>query len=162
MPPSTRACSAPFVLLRFWVALILPAALLSTCQSATPFPPGGAEAPRDVHWRDMTHKQRIAFMKNHVLPVVGDLFTKQDPQHYSDPTCKLCHGRRAFEGDFRMPNESLPKLSRDLAKERREEPEMTRFMMETVVPKMSELLDIPPYDPATGSGFGCMNCHVFQ
>ena len=138
------------------------ALLLLSCQSAAPIPPGGAAAPRNVPWTDMTEKQRIAFMRGHVLPVMGALFTRHDPDTYPDPTCKLCHGPRAVDGDFRMPNESLPRLSRSLAREQREEPEMTRFMMEMVVPKMSELLEVPPFDPAAGKGFGCGNCHLFK
>jgi len=159
VPSSTLSSTLSSTPVRFTTRLVLAAAVFGACQTATPLPPGGAEAARELPWRDMTEKQRLSFMKNYVLPVMGDLFAKHDP-YYRDSTCKLCHGRRSFDGDFRMPNESLPRLSRSLTKERREEPEMTRFMMQTVVPKMSELLGIPPYDPATGQGFGCMNCHM--
>ena len=39
-------------------------------------------------------KVRSSFMRAYVLPVMGELFTQHDPSYYSDPTCKLCHGRR--------------------------------------------------------------------
>ena len=35
-----------------------------------------------------------------------------------------------------------------------------RFMAAEVKPKMAELLNLPEYDPTTGQGFGCFNCHA--
>jgi hypothetical protein len=39
-------------------------------------------------------------------------------------------------------------------------PDMMKFMGEVVKPKMQELLKEEPFDPATGTGFGCMECHT--
>jgi hypothetical protein len=35
-----------------------------------------------------------------------------------------------------------------------------KFMKETVVPTMAGLLRVEPYNPETGSGFGCFHCHA--
>jgi hypothetical protein len=38
-------------------------------------------------------------------------------------------------------------------------PEVSKLMVEQVMPKMLEVLGTTPFDPATGQGFGCNGCH---
>ena len=77
--------------------------------------------------------------------------------------CVTCHGDSATEGSFKMPNPKLPKLPsspdgfKKLAAER---PAVMEFMKSEVKPKMAALLGKPEYNPATKSGFGCMECHT--
>jgi len=42
------------------------------------------------------------------------------------------------------------------------DPERARiaaFMTEKVTPQMAELLGVKSFDPRTGQGFSCFNCH---
>ena len=66
------------------------------------------------------------------------------------------------DGKFKMPNPKLPKLSftDGFKKHMDKKPEITKFMMEKVVPEMATLLGTQPYDPKTQKGFGCAGCHV--
>jgi hypothetical protein len=61
-----------------------------------------------------------------------------------------------------MPNPQLPKLPRDadgFKKLIAAQPKIFQFMSNTVKPTMATLLHIPGFDPKTGLGFGCHNCH---
>lgn len=100
-------------------------------------------------------------MKNVVMPRMGELFRSANAQRYADMNCGTCHGSGARSGNFRMPSPDLPKLdpTDGFAAHQHEAPEVTRFMMEQVVPRMAELLGEAPYDPAKGAGFGCFDCH---
>ena len=40
--------------------------------------------------------------------------------------------------------------------------EISKFMHEKVVPEMAAAMGQKPYDPATKTGFGCMNCHAVE
>lgn len=60
------------------------------------------------------------------------------------------------------PQSTLPRLTLSgdgFQKLRAKQPEVTTFMAEVVVPAMAEALGEPPFDPATGEGFGCAGCH---
>lgn len=109
----------------------------------------------------MTSGERMAFMKKVILPEMSQLFDSGGEDEH-DFTCKTCHGARAAQGNFEMPNPDLPKLdpSDGFADEKKAKPEAVKFMMEQVVPKMAELLGEPVYDPATHEGFGCFECHT--
>jgi len=107
----------------------------------------------------MDFDQRATYMKKVVLPKMRDEFKAWESEH-AHMNCATCHGAGASEGSFEMPNPRLPKLTMDLKEEMKEEPEATKFMMERVVPEMAKLLDEPAYDPKTGKGFGCFDCHV--
>ncbi|HXS17675.1 MAG TPA: hypothetical protein VN764_10830, partial [Polyangiaceae bacterium] len=71
--------------------------------------------------------------------------------------CTTCHGPGATKGDFEMPTKSLPALNEE---EMKDHPEVTKFMIEQVVPKMAAILGEPTYNPETHTGFGCFNCHT--
>ena len=70
-----------------------------------------------------------------------------------------CHGPNAKKGEFKMPNPKLPKIP-SFEAVMKKHPKATKFMSEQVVPEMSKLLGVVPFDPATKTGFGCMNCHT--
>jgi hypothetical protein len=110
----------------------------------------------------MTGSQKSVFMEKRVVPKMGTLFSQFDAKDFSKVTCQTCHGARAKSGDFKMPNADLPKLSpADKFKKHFDaKPEMTKFMMEKVVPEMADLLSTQPYNPETHQGFGCFGCHV--
>lgn len=124
--------------------------------------PSVEAAPGASAWHDMDRNQRIAYMKTVVLPKMKDEFVKFDAKHFSDMNCGTCHGRGAKEGSFKMPNPDLPRLSVEdgFEKHMQEEPAITKFMMETVVPNMAALVDEPLFDPKTQKGFGCFQCHM--
>lgn len=109
----------------------------------------------------MSAPERMAFMKKVVLPEMSELF-EAGGEEESGFSCRSCHGSRAAQGDFTMPNPELPKLdpSDGFADEKKANPAAVKFMMEQVVPKMAELLGEPVYDPKTHEGFGCFECHT--
>jgi hypothetical protein len=93
-----------------------------------------------------------------------DDFATFDAKHYGGMNCATCHGDGAKNGTFKMPNPKLPKLNpaNGFKKHMDKKPEVTKFMMEKVVPDMAKLLDTQPYDPKTNTGFGCMSCHPIE
>jgi len=134
--------------------------LVAACGGAgtTPTSPETAKTA----WKDMTGSQKAVFMEKQVVPKMGGVFSQFDPKQFEKVTCKTCHGARAKSGDFKMPNPDLPKLSTagGFKKHLDAKPEMTKFMMEKVVPDMAGILGMPPYNPETHQGFGCFGCHT--
>jgi hypothetical protein len=135
------------------------AVLIASCKSTAPAAALAPAAP----WRDMGHEERLAHMKRVVLPGMKIEFAAFDAGEFGDMDCTTCHGYGAEDGSFRMPNPDLPRLpgspdgfERLLA----DEPKMTAFMVNVVVPKMAAMLGEPPYDPQKHAGFGCFRCHT--
>jgi hypothetical protein len=123
--------------------------------------PAASAAPAQPTFDQMSDDQKKEFMKTVVLPHMKEKFVAANKK-YDKMNCTTCHGPGAKEGKFKMPNPLLPKLdfSDNLAKQTKKSPEMVKFMQETVVPEMAKLLGVPPFDPATKSGFGCLACHT--
>ncbi len=121
-----------------------------------------SEPPSDIAWKDMKRDQRIAYMKTKVLPEMTASFRSYDPKQFAKVTCVTCHGEGAKKGEFDMPTAALPKLSPEgsFKKHMDDNPAITKFMMDKVVPQMATLLGEQPYDPATQKGFGCFGCHM--
>jgi hypothetical protein len=117
--------------------------------------------PAHVPWVQMNKGQRIDYMVKTVLPRMKKEFQAFDGKRFARMDCGTCHGDSVEEGTFALPNPKLPKLLEpDLfAKHRAATPEITKFMLEKVEPKMAELLEIPDFDPATRKGMSCYNCH---
>lgn len=121
--------------------------------------PGG-EAPAEeapLKFDDMTAPQKMQHMKKVIAPEMAKVFQAHDAEEYAEFSCATCHGPGAKEGNFEMPSAALPALDQE---EMDEHPEVTKFMMEAVVPKMAELLGEEPYNPETHQGFGCYDCHT--
>ena len=69
------------------------------------------------------------------------------------------------ERNFQMPTNSIYPLSADdpIGSAKDYDAEVTKFMMEWVVPTAAEMLDQEPYNPETQQGsFGCFRCHPKQ
>lgn len=117
---------------------------------------------KSLHWADMNFDQRLKYMGKTVMPEMRALFSSFEKENFEDMNCATCHGAGAENDTFEMPNPLLPKLSvgQGFAKELKEHPNGTRFMMEQVVPSMAKLLDTTPYSAETKQGFGCFNCHT--
>jgi len=62
-----------------------------------------------------------------------------------------------------MPNPKLPKVPNDMPgfdKLSKDKPDAVKFMSTKVVPEMAQMLGEEPFDPKTGKGFGCHQCHT--
>lgn len=114
-----------------------------------------ADAP--IKFDDMSAPQKMKHMKEVVAPTMAKVFQEANAEEYAKFNCVTCHGPGAKQGDFTMPTDSLPALDKE---EMDEHPEVTKFMMERVVPEMARLLGESPYNPETQTGFGCYNCHT--
>ncbi len=135
---------------------------------ATPTTPvGGAgdgsaavSALPDVAFEQLDHDQQIQFMKERVVPTMGPLFKEHDPEKFKDFGCKTCHGPRAENGEFEMPNPDLPKLTfADMSKFKKEDLE---WMGKVIKPTMAKLLKEPEYSQENPAGFGCAHCHPVE
>lgn len=116
-------------------------------------------APQTPPWSQMSHAQKMVFMKEVVTPRMAESFQAHDPEGFAEFTCATCHGPSAAEGDFHMPTPALPRLG-DFEVAKQEHPKDMAFMMEKVVPQMADLLQEPVFDPKTQKGFGCFECHL--
>ena len=127
-------------------------------RAGTAAPAAGKSKP----WDDLSTDEKKDVMKKVVVPRMTTLFKAYDATKYAEVKCVLCHGEDARKGKFAMPNPDLPKLdfAGHLEKERAEKPQMVEFMAKKVVPEMASALGAQPFDPKTGKGFGCKDCHA--
>jgi hypothetical protein len=148
--------------------LLVVAVLLSTACGAkspsttTPKPDeGSAEVVLpDVPFDKLDHDQRIAFMKQKVVPEMKPLYQKHDPKDFAEFGCVTCHGKQAKEGHFDMPNPELPKLNfNDMSKFKKEDIE---WMEKDIAPTMAKILNLPLYSKDNPKGFGCLACHTLE
>lgn len=121
---------------------------------------GGPAA--QIDWAAMNETDRQEHMKNVVAPRMAAVFQSFNAEAYADADCTLCHGQRALDGEFDMPNPDLPQLTKSngIEDELQANPEVGQFMLNKVVPEMAAAVGVPPYDPATGQGLGCFVCHT--
>jgi hypothetical protein len=129
--------------------------------------PGTAAEPdtSGTPWAGMNKEQRASFMLQVVQPKMKGLFQQFDAAHFAKFNCATCHGEGAKNKSFAMPDANLPKLPGTMEgfeKLKAEKPEMVKFMAEVVVPEMAKLLNEAAFDPATGKGFGCGECHTHE
>ena len=111
----------------------------------------------DVPFDKLEHDQRIAFMKQKVVPAMRPIFQNHDSK-YAKFGCQTCHGEQAKEGHFDMPNPKLPKLNfTDMSKFKKEDIE---WMKTEVMPTMGKILQLPLHSQENPKGFGCLNCHT--
>jgi hypothetical protein len=126
----------------------------ATATTAAAAPPPGPPGPGD--WDKWSHQQKFDYMKASVMPKMTGLFKGFDSVRFGDVKCKTCHGAKADDGSFIMPNPDLPKLDMKgmLKTEKAKNPKMVEFMTKHVTANMQTLLGETPKD------FGCTNCHT--
>lgn len=114
--------------------------------------------PPERPWAEMNHQDREMYMVGKVLPIMNELFQRQNPTRYPGAgiTCETCHGPDGEAHGFVMPSGHLMPLppygspaSNALAQSM---PDSIRFMRETVTPTMGTLLGI--------DGYRCSHCHT--
>jgi cytochrome c551/c552 len=129
--------------------------------SAAPQPSAApVEAALPAAWSDaMPREQQVVFMKTKVMPVAAATFKDHDATKYGNTDCKLCHGP-----DRKNPKDFLPRLTMKGGELTAfaEKPEMSKFMAESVGPKVAAAMGLPPYDRKTHQGFGCGGCHAID
>jgi hypothetical protein len=119
--------------------------------------------PQGQSWDGLSHDERLKVMKTMVAPTMAGVFQGYNAKEYAHFNCMSCHGDGVMQGNFTMPNPDLPKLPatpdgfKALAQKK---PAIMGFMMNEVKPSMAKMLGLPEYDPSTGKGFGCLNCHT--
>jgi hypothetical protein len=138
---------------------VVAAACGSTPPASTTTWGGGAATAvlPDVPFEELDHDQRIAFMKQTVVPTMMPLFQQHDPEEFEDFGCKTCHGDGAERGEFHMPNDALPKLN--FSNMSKFEADDVEWMTRTVKPTMARLLREAEYSAQNPQGFGCLHCH---
>lgn len=131
--------------------------------SATAAPPAGPPGvPGPGEWDSWSHDQKLEYMKTTVMPKAAALFHDFDAKKYADAKCNLCHGAGAKDGTFKMPNPALPKLELTEAgfkKLKAAKPKVVDFMID-LEKQTAGMLGEQPFDPSTGKGFGCLECHT--
>ena len=144
--------------------------LLAACGSKSPSPTttpdkGAAEPTAtavlpDVPFDSLDHEQKIAFMKQKVMPAMEPLFKGHDATKYAEFGCKTCHGEGAEAGHFDMPNAKLPVLDfDDMSTFKKEDIE---WMGKEIKPAMAALLKLPEMTKENPKGFGCLGCHTMK
>jgi hypothetical protein len=124
-----------------------------------------APTPAKIDWEKMNFAARKKYMKSDVLPKMKALFVEFDAKKYSKMSCQTCHGAKATEQKFKMPNAELPKLPQPTDRAgfmalQQKKPEMAKFMGTKVKPTMAALLNLPEWSPTKPDGFGCYQCHT--
>jgi hypothetical protein len=117
-----------------------------------------------IDWEKMNGSQRKKYMKATVLPEMKKLFVEFDKK-YQNMSCQTCHGSKAAENKFKMPNAELPKLPQPTDRAgfmalQEKKPEAAKFMGTVVKPAMAALLNTPEWSPTNPKGFGCYGCHT--
>jgi hypothetical protein len=130
------------------------------CAGAQPGTKSSGAGP--ASWSERSPAERMSLMMNTVMPRMRDAFQTNDLALYANFNCASCHGAGAKDKTYKMPNPELTKLDpRDrFASNKDINAARYTFMTETVVPEMARLLGEPVFDPKTGKGFGCLECHV--
>jgi cytochrome c553 len=131
------------------------------CSQALPaIPPVGVNRSG---WPSWSHEQKLAYMKQTVLPAEQQVFAGFEPVRFANLTCATCHGQGARDGSYKMPNPDLPHLiggKQGFTELAEKQPETLRFMQKVVVPETARLLGYPAFDMETHVGFSCYQCHV--
>ena len=117
-----------------------------------------------IDWEKMNEGQRKKYMKATVLPEMKKLFVGFDKK-YKSMTCATCHGDKAAENKFKMPNAELPKLPAPTDRTgfmtlQQKKPDAVKFMGTQVKPAMAALLNVDEWSPSNPKGFGCYGCHT--
>lgn len=119
-------------------------------------------AEADVAWADMTPEQRGQFMAETVVPEMQTMFQEFDGERFAEVNCATCHGENAQDVGFSMPNGLAPLNPEHIPAMFESDQPMAQFMTQRVWPRMGELLGEELFNPETGSGFSCLNCHATE
>jgi mono/diheme cytochrome c family protein len=88
-----------------------------------------------------------------VYPAMKEAFQGYDGERFAEFKCQTCHGDDAKEVNYEMPNAVTPLPADDpIAGGNDMDPEMTKFMMESVLPAMNENM--------AGEEIKCLSCHI--
>lgn len=132
-----------------------------TGTAPTAKPTATTPPPKKKTWIDFNHDEKMAFMKAEVMPKMAKTWSDFDKK-YAKMDCATCHGSSAKKGNFKMPNAELPKLSpADNFKAHKGKQKVLDFMFK-MTPELAGILQLPPFDPNSGQGFGCGSCHVMN
>ena len=133
--------------------------------------PAAGAAPKlparsKIEWEKMNFDQRKKYMKATVLPEMKKLFSAVDKK-YKSMTCMTCHGEKAADNKFKMPNPELPKLPAPTDRAgfmalQQKKPDVVKFMGTQVKPAMANLLNVYGWEPTNPKGFGCYGCHTAE
>jgi mono/diheme cytochrome c family protein len=131
---------------------------------------GKTVGPPEVAWKDMTFKQKKAYMKAAVTPTMKPIFQAFDAKEFKTFNCATCHGKDGAERKFKMPGNdihplpSTPQAFEAKLKTEPTWPKFTEFMAQKVEPAMGKLLDVPVFDPKkpVEGAFSCGACHKLE
>ncbi len=131
---------------------------------------GKTVGPPEVAWKDMTFKQKKAYMKTAVTPTMKPIFQAFDAQRFKKVTCVTCHGADGVERKYKMPSNDIhplpgtPEAFQAKLKAEPTWPKWTEFMVQKVEPAMGKLLDVAVFDPKkpVEGAFSCNNCHKLE
>jgi mono/diheme cytochrome c family protein len=131
---------------------------------------GKTVGPPEVAWKDMTVKQKTAYMKTAVVPTMKPVFQAFDAKKFKTVNCVTCHGKDGADRKFKMPSNDihpLPGTKEAFEAKLKTEPtwpKWTEFMAQKVEPAMGKLLDVPVFDPKNPAkgGFSCAACHKLE
>ena len=126
--------------------------------------------PPEVAWKDMTFKQKRAYMKSAVTPTMKPIFLAFDGKKFETFNCETCHGKGAADRKFKMPSpdiHALPNTPAAFEAKLKSEPtwpKWTKFMAEEVEPPMAKLMGMPVFNPKqpVEGAFGCAKCHRLE
>lgn len=121
----------------------------------------GVHAPPQP-WDSMSEADQVNWMVGNVLPIAAEDFRTYDAERFSNLTCEGCHGENAEANHYHLPVASLPQLPAPGSPqwEQMSHSPGYAFMHDVVTPTMATLIGEEPFNPATGQGFGCFDCHV--
>jgi cytochrome c553 len=123
------------------------------------------DAGKKIDWSKMDENAKKKYMKSTVLPEMKKLFVAVDKKHYAAMNCQTCHGEKAVENKFKMPNPTLPKLPQPTDRAgfmalQQKKPDIVKFMGTQVKPTMAALLGKAEWEPNNPTGFGCYGGHT--
>jgi hypothetical protein len=126
--------------------------------------------PPEVAWKDMSFKDKRAYMKEAVLPKMKPIFQEFDAKKFAKVNCQTCHGEDGPDRKYKMPSNDikpLPNTKESFEAKIKKEPtwpKFTEFMAKQVEPAMGTLLNVPVFNPAkpVEGAFGCAKCHKLE
>jgi cytochrome c553 len=157
----------PSAILAAMKLLVVAALLTAACGSKPPAPttPKAEEEAAvvlpDVPFDKLDQKQKIAFMKQKVVPEMKPVFQNHNAKDFAEFGCKTCHGDDVKDGHFDMPNPKLPKLNFKDHNSKYEKADL-EWMAKEVMPTMGKILNLPLHSEENPKGFGCLGCHTME